>query len=362
MMWALLRPDAISVLEEPRVRKALFRYVEILRGKRKPKFIVSKSIPVSFNVGDSTENLWALHNKILEEWPSYESIMEKSSREINSHLQQSFLDLKIELAKRILKNCHFCPRRCGIDRTAGKLGWCRLGHKLRFSTAFAHMGEEPELVPSGTIFTIGCNLRCLHCQNWTISQQFEEGVEVSAIHMSKIVEKLADSKCRNINMVGGDPTPWLHAWLETFKYVEKSIATVWNSNTYYGDETAKLLAGFADVYLLDFKYGNNDCAERLSSAPRYVEVCQRNHILANKYGELIIRVLVLPGHLECCCKPILEWIGKNLGLDVRVNIMWQYRPEWRAQEAPELGRRLSADEKERSLEIARSVGLRNYIT
>ena len=163
-------------------------------------------------------------------------------------------------------------------------------------------------------------------------------------------------------MVGGDPTPWLWNWLETFKHVIKPIPTVWNTNTYYSNETAQLLAGFADIYLLDFKYGNNACAERISSAPNYVEVCQRNHLLAKKFGELIIRVLVLPGHVECCCKPILEWIGDNLGRETRINLMWQYRPEWRASEVPELDRKLNPKEKNCTIEIAESVRLKNYIT
>jgi len=224
------------------------------------------------------------------------------------------------------------------------------------------MGEEPELVPSGTIFTIGCNLRCVHCQNWTISQQYEAGVRTSPSQMVSVVDRLVDAGCRNVNMVGGEPTPWVCNWLETFKHVKKPIPTVWNSNAYYSEESAQILAGFSDVYLLDFKYGNNTCAERLSSAPSYVETSQRNHLLAKKYGELIIRVLVLPGHLECCCKPVLEWIGGKLGPDTRVNIMWQYRPEWKASESPELRRRLSAEEKKQSLKIAGDVGLKNYIT
>ena len=141
-----------------------------------------------------------------------------------------------------------------------------------------------------------------------------------------------------------------------------SVPVVWNSNTYYSEDAANLLSGFADVYLLDFKYGPGNCAERISNAPRYWEVCTRNHLIAKKYGELIIRVLVLPEHLECCTKPILQWIAENLGTDTRVNIMFQYRPEWRAAEVPELGRRLTGEERKRAIELAREAGLQNYIT
>jgi putative pyruvate formate lyase activating enzyme len=227
---------------------------------------------------------------------------------------------------------------------------------------FEHMGEEPELVPSGTIFTLGCTLRCLHCQNWSISQWYEKGEIFSPEGLAKSVERLRKGGCRNVNLVGGEPTPWLQQWLETFKHVNVNVPVVWNSNSYYSEETAKLLAGFVDVYLLDFKYGSNECAERISDAPGYWEACTRNHLYGKKYGELLIRVLVLPEHLECCTKKVLDWIAKNLGTWVRTNVMFQYRPEWRAHEIPELRRGLTGRERERAIELAKEAGLINFIT
>ena len=230
------------------------------------------------------------------------------------------------------------------------------------STFFQHMGEEPELVPSGTIFTIGCTIRCLHCQNWSISQMHEQGKRYSYRDAAKIVERLRTDGCRNINLVGGDPTPWLRDWLEIFKLVEVNVPVIWNSNAYCSQLTAELLSGFVDLYLLDFKYGPSDCAERISSAPDYWQACTRNHVLAAMFGELIVRVLVLPGHLECCTKPILEWISTNLGKNTRVNIMFQYRPEWRVSEILELRRRLKDAEIDRAIDLAREAGLVNFIT
>jgi putative pyruvate formate lyase activating enzyme len=141
-----------------------------------------------------------------------------------------------------------------------------------------------------------------------------------------------------------------------------NVPVVWNSNSYYSEETAKLLAGFVDVYLLDFKYGLNQCAQRISDAPRYWEACTRNHLYGKKYGELLIRVLILPEHLECCTKPILNWIAQNLGTLVRTNVMFQYRPEWRADEIPELQRRPTQSETERAIQLAKEAGLTNFIT
>jgi putative pyruvate formate lyase activating enzyme len=233
---------------------------------------------------------------------------------------------------------------------------------MEVSSIFEHMGEEPELVPSGTIFTMGCTMRCRHCQNWTISQWIEKGEVYKPEELAREVENLRRNGCRNANLVGGEPTPWLPQWLETFKHVNVNVPVVWNSNSYYSPETAQLLAGFADVYLLDFKYGPADCAERISDAPEYWSACTRSHLLAKKYGELIIRVLVLPNHLECCTRPIMKWIAENLGAETRVNIMFQYSPQWRACEIPELHRRLGNEEVAMALQLAKETGLTNFIT
>jgi putative pyruvate formate lyase activating enzyme len=179
--------------------------------------------------------------------------------------------------------------------------------------------------------------------------------------MAVAIERLRSSGCRNVNLVGGEPTPWLPQWLQTFKHVSVNVPIVWNSNAYYSPETTSLLAGFADVYLLDFKYGPAGCAERISDAPDYWGVCTRNHLEAKKHGELIIRVLVLPNHLECCTKPTLNWIAENLGTETRVNLLFQYRPEWRAREIPELRKRLTNNEMKKAVQLAEKAGLNNLV-
>jgi putative pyruvate formate lyase activating enzyme len=190
----------------------------------------------------------------------------------------------------------------------------------------------------------------------------DPGTECKPKEMAGEVERLRMSGCRNVNLVGGEPTPWLPQWLATFKHVNVNVPIVWNSNAYYSPETSHLLAGFADVYLLDFKYGPGDCAERISDAPDYWKTCTRNHLKAKKHGELIIRVLVLPNHLECCTKPTLNWIAENLGTETRVNLMFQYRPEWRAHKFPKLRRSLTKGEMEKAVQLAEKAGLKNVIT
>ncbi len=357
MMWSARRSDSVNALDLSGVKTALPRYMDVVRGKRYPKYMIAQSIEAKYSRRDETETLWEKHDTLLETYNEIETNIKRKPRKT----QQSFLDLKILLAHRIMQNCEFCERRCGSDRLHGDKGYCKAGRNFSLFSAFPHMGEEPELVPSGTIFTGGCSIRCLHCQNWDISQWHSNGDNLTPERMARQVADLTEKGCRNINMVGGDPTPYVWHWLETFNYVKKPIATVWNSNSWYSHETAKLLAGFIDLYLLDFKYGNNKCAEEVSDAPEYWEAATRNHLMANKYGELIIRVLVLPEHNECCTRPILQWIHDNLGPDTRVNLMFQYRPEWHASKHPQLNRKLSLTEKLDAKKMAEEIGLTNLV-
>ena len=361
-MWRIARPDALAVLEDEIARKSLKRYFAILQDKKPSKFMLAKKFLADFAMTDSLERLWTEHNLRAKGFRDFEHEVDggKDYSALSSP-PRSFLDLKIQIANRILQSCRFCTRQCGVSRLITGLGYCGCGSTMVVSSIFPHMGEEPELVPSGTVFAMGCTMRCRHCQNWAISQWKENGTEYKPEELALEIEALRRGGCKNANLVGGEPTPWLKQWLETFQYVRVNVPVVWNSNSYYSNETAALLAGFVDVYLLDFKYGPGDCAEKISDAPDYWSVCTRNHLEAKKNGEIIIRVLVLPGHLNCCTKPILNWIARNLGAETRVNLMFQYRPEWRAHEIPELRRQLSNQEMKKAVHLAEEVGLINFI-
>ena len=358
-MWKITRPDAEAVLNDKLAKKSLARYFAVTKNEKTAKFMTSKCIPTEFDAGDTLETLWKEHGARTEDFHKIENEIDKGKESGFPTPTKSYFDLKIEIANRILQQCHFCNRRCSVNRSTGELGYCKCGDTLAVSSIFAHVGEEPELVPSGTIFTMGCTIRCRHCQNWTISRWMEPGNMCMPSDLAVEVERLRLSGCRNVNLVGGEPTPWLRQWLETFKHVSVNVPVVWNSNSYYSPETDRLLAGFADVYLLDFKYGPADCAERISDAPDYWKICTRNHLEAEKHGELIIRVLVLPNHVECCTKPTLNWIAENLGAETRVNLLFQYRPEWRAPEIPELRRHLTKNEMKKAIKLAEKAGLKN---
>jgi putative pyruvate formate lyase activating enzyme len=362
-MW-LLRPDATTVLQDKQARKSVARYFAVMQNNKPAKFLIAKKLLANHNPEAPLEELWQQHDHLTEEFATLQQQIDTRQKALEDLTtpEQSYLDLKTAVANRILQNCHLCTRQCHINRLNNELGYCKCGTQITVSTIFQHMGEEPELVPSGTIFTQGCTLTCLHCQNWTISQWYENGTIYTPEKLAKAVEHLRRQGARNANLVGGEPTPWLQQWLTTFQHVNTNIPIVWNSNSYYSPQTAKLLTNFADLYLLDFKYGNNQCATKISDAPNYWQATTHNHLQAKKHGELIIRILVLPEHLECCTKPILNWIAKNLGKNTRMNIMFQYRPEWRAKEIPELQRRLTNKEREGAIKLAKEAGLTNLIT
>jgi len=357
------RPDAIAVLNDELAKKSLARYFAVMQNRLPAKFLIAKKIPAEFHHGDSSDKLWRIHEGLTVEFNGIQR--EIDGGRIDFHKMEtpdkSFLDLKIEIANKILSSCHLCVRSCNANRLEGRTGYCGCGLRMVVSSIFPHLGEEPELVPSGTIFTLGCTMRCKHCQNWTISQWMEEGQMYDEAEMAYQVQQLRLEGCRNVNLVGGEPTPWLLQWLKTFRHVQTSVPIVWNSNSYYSPWTAALLAGFADVYLLDFKYGRGRCATEISDVQKYWETCVFNHLEAKKHGELIIRILVLPNHLECCTKPIVEWIAQNLGPETRVNLMFQYRPEWRAFDVPGLGRKLTSSEMQRAIFLAKEANLSNLI-
>ena len=363
-LWRFFRPDAVEVLKDERARVALPRYFAVMEGQLPARFQVCKRVGVDVDRSAPDEELWRVHGRGLQEFRKLLSNVDSGMEKLESleKPKLSLLDLKVELAKRVLKSCRFCERRCGVDRTSGKTGVCGVGEKSRISSEFMHHGEEPELVPSYTVFFNGCTFKCQYCQNWDISQYPEEGVPVSPLALAKLIENARREGTRNVNFVGGEPTPNLHTILEALNLCEVNIPSVWNSNMFLSQESMELLFGTQDIYLADFKYGNDKCAQRYSKVQGYFEVVARNHRLALDNAELIIRHLVLPNNIDCCTRPVLEWIAENLGPMVRVNIMGQYRVCYRADRFEEINRRLTTEEFSRALDIAEKVGLKNVIT
>ncbi|HOK73198.1 MAG TPA: radical SAM protein [Methanothermobacter sp.] len=300
-----------------------------------------------------TDKLWDEHERIRSKFK------ECYEKQIMKSCETSFLDLKIKIADNIFKSCHFCERRCNINREK-ETGYCGV-LEPRIASEFLHFGEETPLVPSHTIFFSGCTFHCVFCQNWDISQNPQGGVFIKAKNLARLIDEKRRRGSFNVNFVGGDPTPNLNYILKVISYCEENIPIIWNSNFYMSKEAMKLLDGIIDLYLTDFKFGNNKCAKTLADVENYWKIITRNHLLAKKSANMIIRHLILPGHLECCTIPILSWIADKLGENTPINIMGQYRPVYHAMEYPKIDRYPTREEIYTAREYARELGLTNLL-
>ena len=377
-MWIkIIRPDAVLVWRDPEVSRRLKWYRSVMLNRSPAKFMIVRSLKAPDNFRELSEKeLWRIHDELHLE--AEEKIKENFEKGINEEklkpAEPSYLDVKIELSRRILKRCRFCEWRCEVDRTKGQKGVCRLTDKVYVASFFHHHGEEAPLIGtegqggSGTIFFVSCNFNCIFCQNWDISHPREKlesaGIEVDAKKLALIARKLRVDGAANINYVGGEPTPNLWAIIESLKYLDVNVPILWNSNMYLTIESMKLLLDLVDIWLPDFKYWSNECARRLSNVRGkigYREAVTRNLLLAAEHGDMIIRHLVLPNHLECDTKPILKWISENLRDKVLVNIMDQYRPDYlvlaHPEKYPDIARSLTTEEIQEAYRYADELGI-----
>lgn len=364
MGWRFARPDTEAVWHDQEVKRRLGWYYAVMLDRMPSKYLICKKIEASYDSSDSVEieELWMEHSRLASSFRELHRQIASGSIKLEELEAKtpSFLDLKIELVNRILESCIFCERRCRVNRKEGKKGFCELDFATRVSSCFHHYGEEAPLVPSGTIFFTSCNFRCQFCQNHDISTDPYNGVEVDARKLAAIARALRREGCRNINYVGGDPTPDLHTIVESLSYLDINVPLLWNSNLYCSEETIRILVELIDIWLPDFKYYSDACAERLSKVRNYFAIVSRNHKIAHDNGDIIIRHLVLPNHIECDTKPLLEWIAANLPRAL-VNIMGQYRPEHMVVATPHLfkdiARRPSFEEIDVAMKIAKRLGI-----
>ncbi len=277
--------------------------------------------------------------------------------------EKGLLEKKIEKAEKILQSCTFCERRCKVNRFE-KLGFCKVGTKWKVFGMHTHLGEEPELIPSATLFAAGCNMRCCYCQNAPHSITPALGAEKSEEEVARWIEKMYLAKHKNINFVGGEPTCYIYNILKTLSLVSNSanIPIIFNTNMYMSKEALEILDGIVDIYLADFRYFNEENAVKYSLAYNYPKAAKRNFLIAREQAELLIRLLVIPSLIESDALPILEWIAKHLGKDVRLNILAQYRPEFEAYKFEEINRRLYKEEYERVINYAKELGFTNFLT
>jgi putative pyruvate formate lyase activating enzyme len=348
-----------------------------MTGGSPAKFALCRKIPVELGLAEaSEEELWVEHEKLSGAVSSLITDVASGSEDgwnLEDH-RPNFLDLKTELVNRMLQHCNFCEWNCRVNRALGKVGFCRLDKTTFVDSYFHHYGEEAPLIGvenrggSGTIFFESCDAHCVFCQNWCISQLKTKssviGEIVTPTRLAQIANELANEGAANINYVGGEPTVDLHTIVSSLPYMKRSVPLIWNSNMYCTMETMKILADLIDLWLPDFKFWRDECARRLmwvGAKASYPQVAKRNHVFAADHGSMIIRHLVMPGQVECCTKPIFEFIARTIGDKVLVNVMAQYYPANMVTKTPQkyadIARHPSRGEILDAYNYARSLGL-----
>jgi putative pyruvate formate lyase activating enzyme len=351
MVYRIIRPDSSEVWKNEEILTKFSRYRDIIEDKQIARYLIAKSIPCEYNLDDPLQQL---ENLLQETSMIFNNVLQQpkdnhANREIYS---QNYISLAETIANKYLEECIFCERKCKVNRIDNEKGYCLINKDSYVSSAFLHMGEESPLIPSGTIFFTGCNFGCVFCQNYDISQSWKAKRELhdiaqktDAIKLSKLAESLAERGAININYVGGDPIPNIHTIIGNLNFQTSNITQLWNSNLFLSNEGLSLIIDLMDFWLPDFKYGCNECGEKYSGIEHYYDILTRNlkRIHDDGSGEIIIRHLVMPNHIECCSIPILEYIAKELP-KATVNIMGQFRPEFNAHKYKEINRRPSMSE------------------
>lgn len=282
------------------------------------------------------------------------------------------LSRRVEQAYAMLENCSLCPQGCKARRRAGKLGVCRTGKRARVADFFPHYGEEPALSGrngSGTVFFAGCNLRCVFCQNWDISQA-NQGREMEPDGLAEIFLRLQEMGCHNINLVSpSHVVPQVLAAVEIAARAGLRLPLVYNTGGYDSLEALALLDGVIDLYLPDMKYADARNAHLYSGTRHYPQVNQAavkemyrqvGNLTLDENGlaarGLLVRHLILPNRLAGT-REIVRFLAEQVSPRTCLNLMGQYHPAHKATAFPALNRPIRAEEAAQALQLALAAGL-----
>ena len=287
------------------------------------------------------------------------------------------LDGQIDKLREMLARCALCPRKCGVNRTAGERGYCALDHRVVLSRALPHHGEEPPLSGNrgaGAVFFSSCNLQCVYCQNHQISHTLR-GRCVGIAELAGLMLDLEGSGCHNIEAV--TPTPHVPMIAEALRLARDRglrVPFVYNCGGYENPDVVRLLGGMVDIYLPDFKYGLAEDAAEFSGAGDYPRrALESIREMMEQVGDglevrdgialkgLLVRHLVLPGRKENSLA-VLRLIAKHLSKAVPVSIMSQYTPMPFSEGHPCLGRRVTEEEYADIVEEALDMGFEEIYT
>ena len=259
-------------------------------------------------------------------------------------------------AQAALTDCHFCAHHCGVNRLAGETGLCHAGAEARFFMAQTEVTDELELIPTFAVALSGCDLRCDFCITGAESWNPHAGTSFSAVEMAaKAKAALADG-AKTVMILGGEPTIHLPAALKFVSHLPDDAKLIWKTNAHGSAQARELLDGVFDIWVADYKFGNDNCARRLAKVSDYTGVVRENLLWAKEHSELIVRHLLMPEHLECCWRPVAEWLEDHLP-DVKVNLRSGFWPAWKSARHPELRGAVSAEETRHAWQIAEDHGL-----
>ncbi len=290
-------------------------------------------------------------------------------------LSQIELNKRVEAAYKLLETCRVCPRECGVNRVKNeKSGFCRSGLNPIIASVSPHHGEEPPLSGargSGTIFFTNCNLKCVYCQNYPISQM-GNGAERTIGELACQMVWLQEQGCHNLNLV--TPTHFMPQILKALGIAWErgfSLPLVYNTSGYESLEALRLLDGIVDMYLPDMRYADDANALRYSAAPHYAVINraairemfrQVGDLVIDEHGiaqrGLIIRHLVLPEGISGTGS-VMRFLAEEISTNVYISLMSQYFPAFKAGEIKELSRRITIDEYEDARKMMEKYGLEN---
>ncbi len=292
-------------------------------------------------------------------------------------LQSGELKQRAEKAFKNLNSCSSCPRDCKVDRISGEFGICTSGHFPIVSSYTPHLGEEPVLSGTrgaGNIFFGNCNLKCIYCQNFEISQnpKTELRNEVSYKRLAEIMIELQNKNCHNIGLVS--PTHFSATILKSIYLAAENglnLPIIYNTNGYDSVEMLKLYDGVIDIYLPDFKYGSSEYAKKYSLVDNYFEKTKEAiKEMFRQVGDelvyegdvvvkgLIIRHLILPNDLSET-EMVFKFIAEELSPDIHVSLMTQYYPTNKSHKDILIDRTIRNSEYERALRLLDKYGLKN---
>ena len=263
-----------------------------------------------------------------------------------------------------LARCEFCAHRCGVNRLAGEMGPCRAGIATRAFHAQVEVGDEQALTPVFAVSLSGCDLRCNFCvtgrQSWdaTAGEEIygEGGPTPALLGLATRARRALDAGARSVMILGGEPTLHLPAALEFAAHLPDHATLVWKTNAHGTAQARALLADVFDVWVADYKFGNDGCASRMAGIPEYTAIVRGNLRWARAHARLIVRHLLMPGHVDCCWRPVAEWLAADLP-GVEVSLRDGFWPGWFSSRHPELAAPVSSRDLRRAREIADELGL-----